>query len=93
MKIFLIRHGETESNKNRIIQGKIDEGLSKKGIKQAECLADRLKDEKIDLIISSEYKRAAETADKIKSQHPSSNLILKKELIKKLNLSFFITQE
>jgi broad specificity phosphatase PhoE/peptidase E len=80
MKVFLVRHGETESNRKRIIQGSIDEGLSRKGIKQAECLANRLKDEKIDLIISSEYKRALETAGKIKSQNPSANLILKKDL-------------
>ena len=35
MKIYAIRHGQTELNKKRIINGQLDEGLSDEGIDQA----------------------------------------------------------
>jgi broad specificity phosphatase PhoE len=63
MKLILARHGETEWNKQRRIQGgRSDTRLSTKGLEQADRLAAVLRKERIDAIYSSPMKRAAETA-------------------------------
>ena len=70
MKIFLIRHGESEANAKNIHQGqRVDAGLSEKGREQARKIAERLKNEKIESIYSSDLKRARETAEEIAKQH------------------------
>ena len=62
MKIYTVRHGQTEWNKKGFYQGKTDIPLSEEGKKQAILVKEKLKDKKIDLIISSPLKRAKETA-------------------------------
>jgi len=63
MKLILIRHGETEWNKQRRIQGcRSDTRLSPNGLEQADRLAAVLRRERIDAIYSSPMKRASETA-------------------------------
>jgi len=63
MKLILIRHGETEWNKQRRIQGcRSDTRLSPKGLEEADRLAAALCKDRIDAIYSSPMKRAAETA-------------------------------
>jgi broad specificity phosphatase PhoE len=63
MKLILIRHGETEWNKQRRIQGcRSDTRLSPKGLEQADRLAAALRKERIDAIYASPMKRASETA-------------------------------
>ena len=64
MEFIFVRHGETDSNKGRVIQGaRLDPPLNETGIEQAEELANVLKDVKFDLIVSSPLKRAAQTAE------------------------------
>ena len=60
--ILFTRHGETDWNKERKIQGHIDIPLNETGIQQAKELHEKLKDRKIDLIFSSPLKRAKDTA-------------------------------
>ena len=63
---YLVRHGKTDySEKNTGIYqgyGVNLAPLSAKGIKDAEKAADFLKKQKIDLILSSPYTRALQTA-------------------------------
>ncbi|TGM98517.1 histidine phosphatase family protein [Leptospira dzoumogneensis] len=66
--IFLIRHGETEWNKERRLQGQIDTPLSEFGKEQASKLAEKLKNKGIGLIFSSDLKRAKETSEQISHQ-------------------------
>ena len=63
MKIYTVRHGQTEWNKKGLYQGKTDVPLNEEGKKQATLVKEKLKDKKIDLIISSPLKRAKETAE------------------------------
>ncbi len=53
MEILLTRHGQTEWNLLKKVQGKADIELNEKGIQQAEETRDFLKNEKIDLILCS----------------------------------------
>lgn len=66
-RLLLLRHGETVWNRERIVQGISDEvGLNELGIKQAELLARRLREEEgIKYLYSSPLLRARETAQKI----------------------------
>ncbi len=69
MKLFFVRHGRSEDNENKIIQGTRDSPLIEKGIKQAERVAERLKENKFDKIIVSPLSRTKDTAEKIIQYH------------------------
>ena len=68
-RIILVRHGETEWNKKRRRQGQSNVPLNKNGILQIRKVAERLKDEKIDVIYSSPLSRAHRTAVEIAKEH------------------------
>ena len=80
MKLIITRHGETEENVKGILQGHLPGKLTKTGIKQARKLAERLKNEKIDVIFSSDLSRASDTAKEIAKFHPESPIYFVKEL-------------
>ena len=80
MKLILTRHGETVENAAGIIQGHLQGKLSELGKAQAKRLAQRLKNEKIDIIYSSDLTRAADTAKEIATYHPEIPLLLVKEI-------------
>ena len=60
--LHFIRHGETDWNAGRRVQGNTDVPLSARGREQAEELAARLADWPIGAIYSSDLRRALETA-------------------------------
>jgi probable phosphoglycerate mutase len=64
MAIFLIRHGETDSNAARIVQTP-DVALSELGIAQAERLGQRLLEPGVAAILSSDLRRAVMTAERV----------------------------
>lgn len=61
-KLYLVRHGETDWNRQNRCQGCIDIELNEDGIRQAKAVAQRLSAEKLDIIYSSWLKRAYDTA-------------------------------
>ena len=61
-RIFLVRHGETSWNREGRFQGQIDVPLNDIGLRQADAVADALKDVAFDRIISSGLSRALRTA-------------------------------
>lgn len=63
MEILMVRHGETDWNVAKKLQGKTDIELNENGIKQAMIVAESLKEEKIDVIIASPLKRTRKTAE------------------------------
>jgi len=60
--LYLCRHGESEYNEKRIIQGHIDTFLTPKGTFQARLAGEHLKKYKIDKIYTSDLRRAYQTA-------------------------------
>lgn len=61
-RIYLIRHGETEWNKQGRLQGNSNVKLSPEGIRQAQLLAEHSPFQHIDAIYSSDLVRAVDTA-------------------------------
>ena len=61
MSIFVIRHGETAGNADRVVQHP-ETALSPRGLEQAGRLAERLSALGVERILSSDYARAAGTA-------------------------------
>lgn len=61
--LILVRHGESEANRQGIFAGQINPDLQNKGLKQAELTAKYIADNyKVDKIYSSDLQRAYKTA-------------------------------
>ncbi len=61
MNIYIIRHGETHSNRNGEYYGSLNVPLNKNGIKQMKALKPSLSDIKFDRVYSSPASRALES--------------------------------
>lgn len=61
MRLFIVRHGETDYNRQRRMQGYQEIPINDHGIAQATHLATRLREEAIDRIVSSDLRRTVMT--------------------------------
>ena len=87
LRIVLVRHGETDWNKNKKFQGQRNIGLNEKGRAQAEALASALKEEPLKVIYSSPIARAVETAEIINRYHNVS--LEQRDGLKEMNVGDF----
>lgn len=60
--IYIIRHGQTDQNTVRVLQGRSNYPLNEEGRKEAEIAAEKLKKVKFSHVFSSPLVRAIETA-------------------------------
>lgn len=68
--LFIVRHGETDLNRDGILQGRgIDASLNTTGRRQAVQVSEYLESTNIDQIITSSLKRSKQTADPIVDFH------------------------
>ena len=63
MRVLIIRHGQTDWNKQGLLQGTIDIPLNDVGIEQAVNARAQLENEKIDVCFCSPLTRTRQTAD------------------------------
>ena len=63
MRIWLTRHGQTDLNKKKYMQGLIDSCLNEKGIEQARRARASIGDIKFDAVYASPLQRAIKTAE------------------------------
>lgn len=69
MKLYLVRHGETDWNKAGRMQGRIEVDLNLFGFKQAHLCAKRLKPIPFDMAFTSPQSRAFQTAELLVKPH------------------------
>lgn len=74
MNLIIVRHGETDHNVSGIVMGHAPIPLNKRGHEQAARVAQRLRDESIDVICSSDLSRAKSTAAAIAEHHPKVHM-------------------
>ncbi|MNO68190.1 Phosphoserine phosphatase 1 [compost metagenome] len=85
--IFLVRHGQTEWNIEHRFQGHQDSPLTETGVKQAGWLGESMRNEKIDIIISSSSDRARRTAEIIRGDRELD--IHESDDLKEMNLGIW----
>ncbi len=68
-EILFVRHGETDWNVERRVQGHTDRPLTANGEAQARALAAELRDERLDAVYASDLVRARETARAVAAEH------------------------
>ena len=69
MKIYLVRHGQTDWNYQKKIQGQQDVDINEQGIRQAEKLAEILKNVPFEYAVCSPLTRAHHTAEILLKYH------------------------
>ncbi|KAG0701524.1 phosphoglycerate mutase-like protein [Suillus ampliporus] len=74
-RMFVVRHGETDSNRDRIIQGQLDTPLNATGLAQAAITAEVLKHVCFDKAFTSDLQRASKTAESILQYHSGTELV------------------
>lgn len=79
INIYLVRHGQTDYNKNGILQGTTDVDLNELGFKQADQIGMRLRSKGVNIIFASQLKRVAQTASSI-SKYTNANISTRDEL-------------
>lgn len=62
-RLILLRHGQTEYNATRRMQGQLDTELSTTGVEQARAAALLMREYKVSKIVSSDLARARRTAE------------------------------
>jgi 2,3-bisphosphoglycerate-dependent phosphoglycerate mutase len=69
-KIIVFRHGETSDNRDHIFSGKRDVDLTENGVKEAEVIAENLKNEKVTKAYYSGQLRSKNTLNIVLRYHP-----------------------
>ncbi|MCC7356512.1 MAG: histidine phosphatase family protein [Candidatus Doudnabacteria bacterium] len=68
MKLLMIRHGQTDGNKNEIVYGHLDLPINEVGEKQVAVMADQLTEHHIDAIYASPLMRTHQTAEVVSTK-------------------------
>jgi broad specificity phosphatase PhoE len=68
LTLYIVRHGETDWNKEGRIQGRLNSNLTEKGRQNAQLLGERLKEIDFAKIISSPSGRTIETTELIRGE-------------------------
>ena len=82
-EIFVVRHGETVENSQRICQGQTEGTLTPNGFAQAEAVSKELSGVKFDAIYTSPLKRARLTAEIIQKHQAETPIFELKHLMER----------
>jgi 2,3-bisphosphoglycerate-dependent phosphoglycerate mutase len=83
VKILVFRHAETTDNARSIFSGWRDPRLTPKGSRQAQEVANQLKDEEINYAFTSHLRRARDTLDIVLKPHPKIPVFADDRLIER----------
>lgn len=83
MLVYLVRHGETDWNKEKKFQGHADIPLNEKGLQQAERASFYLANKNISAVYSSDLMRASKTGEIIARLHGLQ--VIKDQRLREIN--------
>ena len=90
MNIYVLRHGETDANKNHVLQGCSNWPLNDYGIKLAEITGTNMKGIKFDACFSSPLDRAKQTAKIVLKNSGNEDVEIQfDDRIKELNMGVY----
>jgi probable phosphoglycerate mutase len=75
-RMYIVRHGETEWNRSRRIQGQLDVPLNETGIKQAGLAAEVMKGVPLAKAFSSDLQRASKVSTPYDALWPRRTLLV-----------------
>ena len=81
--LFVFRHAETTDNSRGIFSGWRDPELTRKGLMQAQEIAEQLRRKKIDYAFTSHLKRARRTLEIVLETHPAVPVFTDDRLIER----------
>lgn len=70
LRVFVIRHGQTNENVQKILQGHLDTSLNQTGVEQAQKVAIALRGIPFENFVSSDLQRCKQTLQYIQLFHP-----------------------
>lgn len=89
MKILFVRHGKTDWNNQKKIQGSADILLSNEGIEHAKIMAEKLQNSKIDVAFCSPLNRAKQTMEIINNSRDNKIPIMIEEALTERNYELY----
>lgn len=89
MEVLFVRHGKTDWNHQKKMQGNVDIPLSDEGIIHAKKMAEKLKDTKIDIAFCSPLGRAKQTMEMINSVRKDKIPVLVEEALTERNYALY----
>jgi len=87
MRIFVIRHPETEANVSKLIYGRTESPYTQRGLDSIQWVLNKLKDMKIDAIYTSPMQRTVKLASAISVQQGCS--IIVSEALREMDFGLF----
>jgi 2,3-bisphosphoglycerate-dependent phosphoglycerate mutase len=76
LRIYLFRHGQTYFNRDKRFTGWLDSKLTPEGIRQANKIAEKLKNKKIDVAFVTRLSRSKDTMKAVLKYHPECKTII-----------------
>ncbi len=80
LTVYVVRHGQTDWNKDGRIQGGTDNPLNATGREQAAALGNVMAEVKLDAVYASSHKRAQQTAEVFQGRSPNVPIVAMAEL-------------
>ncbi len=89
MEILFVRHGKTDWNNQKKMQGSVDIPLSEEGIEHAKIMAEKLQNSKIDVAFCSPLNRAKETMEIINNSRTNKIPVIIEDSLAERNYALY----
>lgn len=89
MEVLFVRHGKTDWNNQKKMQGSVDIPLSEEGIEHAKIMAEKLQNSKIDVAFCSPLNRAKETMEIINNSHTNKIPVIIEDSLAERNYALY----
>lgn len=76
LHIYLFRHGETYFNRSKRFTGRINSRLNPKGLKQANLIAEKLKEKKFQMAFKTSLSRSSDSLEIVLRYHPECKSVI-----------------